>query len=85
MQVAQGPDRLAISRVNFRITLAKAEKCRTHAMLSWRNSFSTDEQIQYHVAYAAEVKYTVGECEKSTSAGCFMSNFHCATTLELNL
>ena len=39
MRVTKGPNGLAISRVNLHLTLAKAEKCGTHAAVNWRNRF----------------------------------------------
>ena len=63
MQVAQGPDRLAISRVNFYLTLAKAEKCRTPLELF----FKIMVKGNIIVAYAAAMEYTVGVQEKHLS------------------
>ena len=49
MQVAQGPDRLAISRVNFYLTLAKAEKCRTPLELFFKRKLGKLKRLFLNV------------------------------------
>ena len=59
MRVTKGPNGLAISRVNLHLTLAKAEKYRTHAAVNWRN-------VQRWYQCALAMKYTSRGVRKAT-------------------